>query len=34
MTLFKDIITGDPNNKNLNLPPLSYNNKYIKLQVK
>ncbi len=27
---FNDIITGDPNDENLNLPPLSYNNKYIK----
>ena len=23
MTLFKDILTGDPNDENLNLPPLS-----------
>ena len=28
--LFNDILTGDPNDENLNLPPLSYNNKYIK----
>ena len=30
LPLFNDILTGDPNDENLNLPPLTYNNKYIK----